>query len=255
MTWPIHREIYGSGKPLVLLHGWAMHTGVWREFAQTLGQMHQVICLDLPGHGHSQAMAPFQLQTVVDALLEAIPAKQFSLLGWSLGATLALDMAARYPQRVEKLLLLAGNPRFVADGAWPGMPAATLDAFSALLAADVAQTLARFLALQVNGLAHGKPLLQQLKTALQQTSPPTSDILLAGLNMLKCCDLRQSLIKVAQPVAVILGERDQLVPVAVATHLAQIKPNAELHVLENAGHAPFLSHAEELAQILDRFVS
>jgi pimeloyl-[acyl-carrier protein] methyl ester esterase len=255
MTAHIHREIFGNGKPLVMLHGWAMHSGVWRRFAQQLGQHCQLICLDLPGHGRSDALMPFDLQHVAEALLEAVPVEEFSLLGWSLGATLALEMADRQPRRVSKLLLLAGNPHFVQTDNWPGMPAEILDRFAEMLVGDVQQTLARFLALQVNGLAHGKPMLLQLKTALQECPPPPVETLQAGLAMLKCCDLRDALAAVRQPLRVILGERDRLVPAALAWQLLQIKPDAELTVLARAGHAPFLSHADELVEIIRRFIA
>lgn len=254
MTAAIHREVFGAGKPLVMLHGWAMHSGVWRDFARQLGQHCQVICLDLPGHGHSDSLMPFELPQVADSLLAAIPEPEFAVLGWSLGATLALEMANRQPRRVSKLLLLAGNPHFVADGDWPGMAIETLSGFAELLSSDVQQTLARFLALQVNGLAHGRPLLQRLKACLQESPPPTVASLQAGLAMLKNSDLRQTLAGLDQPISVVLGDRDRLVPVALRDQLLKIKPDAEVTVLENAGHAPFLSHGE-LVEIIRRFMA
>lgn len=255
MSGHVHREIYGSGKALVMLHGWAMHSGVWRQFARQLGQHCQVICLDLPGHGRSDAVAPFDLQHVAEALLAAVPVEEFSLLGWSLGATLAMEMADRQPRRVSKVLLLAGNPHFVQTDDWPGMPVEVLDGFANLLAGDVQQTLARFLALQVNGLAHGKAMLQQLKTALQECSPPAVETLQAGLAVLKCCDMRVKLVGLQQPVGVILGEQDRLVPAALAEQLLHIKPDAQLTVLAKAGHAPFLSHVDESVEMISRFMA
>ena len=66
----IHKEVYGTGDPIVLLHGWAMHTGVWREFAKKLAQNYQVICLDLPSHGHSDYLEKFTLENISQALIE-----------------------------------------------------------------------------------------------------------------------------------------------------------------------------------------
>lgn len=250
----IHIETYGQGRPLVMLHGWAMHTGVWRDFARQLSQHCQVICVDLPGHGRSQPLEPFTLQSVSAALLEAIPVERFCILGWSLGATFAMAMAERAPQRVEKLMVLAGNPHFLQSTDWPGVKPEVLDGFVELLKTDVAQTLIRFLALQVNGLAHGKPLLQSLKVALQESPPPRYELLQAGLEVLKTSDLRGFVRNVQIPVKFILGGKDTLTPLDLAHSVLEINPNIETTVLESAGHAPFLSHAEQLSRAVIEFL-
>ena len=69
----LHQEIYGQGEPVVMLHVWAMHTGIWREFAQALASWHQVMCLDLPGHGLSVNISPYTLESIVDAVYAQLP--------------------------------------------------------------------------------------------------------------------------------------------------------------------------------------
>lgn len=246
----IHVEVYGVGRPLVMIHGWAMHSGVWREFAQQLAEFRRVICLDLPGHGRSGAIDAFALPEISDVLLDTIPEQKFSLLGWSLGATVAIDMANRYPDRVEALMLLAGNPRFVQFGDWPGMPPEVFDAFVSLLASDVRLTLMRFLSLQVNGLPDGKRLLQLLKRAMQECEPPSDDVLRRGLDILEQSDFRDVLKHLQCPVSVMLGDKDKLVPVGSGLALKNIKPEIVVHELETAGHVPFLSHGRQLLEIL-----
>ena len=112
----IHLETFGVGKPIVLVHGWAMHTGIWREFAKQLAQNYRVTCVDLPGHGRSEAIDPFTLERISTELVDAIPEQNCCWLGWSLGAAIVLDIAARYPERVSSLILLAGNPLFPSSG-------------------------------------------------------------------------------------------------------------------------------------------
>ncbi len=108
----IHQEIFGKGKTIVLVHGWAMHAGIWREFALQLAQFYRVILVDLPGHGHSEKLDSFTLERITTELVKAIPEESSCWLGWSLGATVVLDMVERYPERVNSLILLAGNPLF-----------------------------------------------------------------------------------------------------------------------------------------------
>lgn len=246
----IHREVCGEGRPLVMIHGWAMHSGVWREFARQLAKHRQVICLDLPGHGRSGSIDTFALPDIGKALLDAIPVRKFSLLGWSLGATVAIDMASRYQDRVESLCLLAGNPKFVQGYDWPGVKFEVLDAFATLLTCDVRLTLMRFLALQVNGLADGKRLLQLMKDAMQECEPPPVKVLRYGLDTLEQSDLREDLKHLQCPVSVILGDRDKLIPPACGLAIKNLKPDINVHMLENAGHVPFLSHAPQLLEIL-----
>lgn len=181
----IHIESYGQGRPVVMIHGWAMHSGVWREFAQDMARNYRVICLDMPGHGQSGGITPYSLTGIGDALLEAIPVQNFSLLGWSLGATIAIDMASRFSGRVDKLLILAGNAKFVQSDDWPGVSPELLDAFAAQLTGDTRGTLLRFMALQVNGLPNAKHVLQLLKNAMLETESVSNQALEGGLDILK----------------------------------------------------------------------
>lgn len=242
----IHTEVYGQGQPLVMIHGWAMHTGVWRDFARQLAEYCQVICVDLPGHGHSEVLEPFDLQNLAKIVLQAIPAQAFSVLGWSLGATVAMAMADQAPQRIRRLALLAGNPHFVETQTWPGVKSQTLDGFAELLKTDVQQTLIRFLALQVNGLAGGKALLQSLKQALQECPPPPASVLQAGLDVLKTSDLRGFIRSNPLPISLILGEKDALIPLRCGDAVRELNAEVNVQVLASAGHAPFLSHPQQL---------
>lgn len=242
----IHTEIYGRGQPLVMLHGWAMHTGVWRDFARQLAEYYQVICVDLPGHGRSEVLEPFGLENIAEVILQAIPVQEFSVLGWSLGATVAMAMAERAPQRIRQMVLVAGNPCFVQTGDWPGVKSQTLDGFAELLKTDVQQTLMRFLALQVNGLAHGKALLQTLKQALHECPPPPVEVLQAGLDVLKTSDLRAFIRHNPLPTSWILGEKDTLIPLSCGDAVRELNAAVSLQVLASAGHAPFLSHPRQL---------
>lgn len=257
----IHTETYGQGKALVMLHGWGMHAGIWRPFAKALAKRYRITCVDLPGHGRSGALPAFDLQHIGPAIIAAVEDKPACWLGWSLGATVALDIAARFPQRAASLILLAGNPRFTrSDDAadspehWPGVSHRVLDAFAGQLTADAQQTLLRFLALQVHGLPDAKALLKTLKAAVGECEAPDGATLRQGLRLLKETDLRPALAGFDRPVAAILGGHDTLVPHAVGAHLQRLRPGLQLHLLDRAGHVPFLSHQEALLAIISNFM-
>jgi len=286
----IHLETFGKGKPIVLVHGWAMHTGIWRKFAQQLALNYQVICIDLPGHGRSETIDPFTLERISDELVNIIPpSPPFSKggelpflplqkeeectfppfekgglggicwLGWSLGATIVLDIAARYPDRVSSLILLAGNPLFSNSNSktqteWPGMDVRLLGNFAEHLNKNCQSTLLRFLSLQVNGMPDRKDLLKALKAAVFECDAPDTNTLQGGLDILKQTDLRLVLSGLTIPVSVILGGLDTLVPVAVGQKMQQLLPNLQLNIIDRAGHVPFLSHSQETLAIISRFM-
>ncbi|MCK4842014.1 MAG: pimeloyl-ACP methyl ester esterase BioH [Methylococcales bacterium] len=250
----IHKEVYGQGKPVVLIHGWAMHTGIWRKFAQQLAQHYQVICLDLPGHGLSESVEPYALQQVTDALIDAMPESTACVLGWSLGATVAISLARHYPQRVNALILIAGNPRFVQDGHWVGIQPKLLKDFANNLSINFSVTLIRFLALQVNSLPEGKALLKELKIAMKECDPPVGKVLQGGLDILSQTDLRDDLVSLNCPISIIQGDNDSLVPVQASLDMQKIKPACQLNIIEGAGHVPFLSHQSQLIKIINHFL-
>lgn len=256
----IHLETFGVGKPIVLVHGWAMHTGIWRGFAKQLALNYQVICIDLPGHGRSEKIDPFTLERISAELVNAIPERSCCWVGWSLGATVVLDIADRYPERVSSLVLLAGNPSFTSSNLgtqieqWPGMEVRLLDDFAGHLNKNCQATLLSFLSLQVKGLVDHKFFLRALKTAVFEYDAPDANTLQGGLEILKQADLRPVLSGLTIPISVILGGLDTLVPVAVGQKMQQLLPSLELNIIDRAGHVPFLSHSRETLAIISRFM-
>jgi len=254
----INQETYGSGKPIVLVHGWAMHTGIWRNFAKQLAQNYRVTCIDLPGHGQSEALQPFNLEQISELLANSVDTEPACWLGWSLGETVVLDFARRFPERCSALILMTGNPHFTqlstSEVQWPGMKIELLDSFASSLQENCQATLLRFLSLQVNGLQDYKKLMKELKTAVAEYSAPNEATLKGGLEILKSADLRATLSELSMPMLSILGAKDALVPVAVGEYLQTLSPNMTVKVIDKAGHAPFLSHPNEVTELMSDFI-
>ncbi|MFK5948997.1 MAG: pimeloyl-ACP methyl ester esterase BioH [Methylococcales bacterium] len=250
----IHKEIYGQGQPIVLIHGWAMHTGIWRKFAQQLAQYYQVTCLDLPGHGLSETVEPYDLDHISQALVEVMPASPGCVLGWSLGASVAINLAEQYPQRVNSLILMAGNPHFVEGQNWAGVKAKVLDDFANNLQLNCQLTLIRFLALQVNTLGNGKEILKQLKQAIQECESPTEQVLQRGLDILKHADLRPALLALTCQIIVIQGDKDSLIPIQTSQDIKALKPASNINIIKGAGHVPFLSHPSNVIEIIKQSI-
>lgn len=242
----LYSDRFGEGEAVVLVHGWSMHSGVWRDFAPPLARHFHIICIDLPGHGHSAMIDDFSLDGIVRALLEIAPEKA-CWVGWSLGAALVLYLAWRYPERVKALILIAGNAKFVQGEGWTSAMAAGLwEHFASELAQNRQSALHRFLGLQCRGTASAKSLLRALRGLSVERPAADSRALREGLAILRAADLRRGLAGLHCPGLIVLGERDALVPVEAGRAMQALWPEAELYVVEEAGHLPFYSHSQEV---------
>jgi len=239
----LHVESHGSGRPLVLLHGFAMHSGLFAPLLPTLARRHRVHVVDLPGHGYSPSVEPFDLPTVTAAVDASVDVADATVLGCSLGGQVALQWTAAQPGKVHKLVLVATTPSFVVRDDWPfAMAAGTLAQFGDELRASYRLTLLRFLSLQVQGSAEGRATLATLRERLSERGEPPQAALDGALEALRRTDLRPTLPNVTARTLVIGGDRDALVPLGATKALAAALPNAAHATIEGAAHVPFLSH-------------
>ena len=243
----LYVEWSGSGPPLVLLHGWAMHGGLLAPLVPALSARYRVAVVDLPGHGYSAAQRLTSLDAMVDSLAAQFASTDGSLrvLGWSMGAAVALRWARTVPAQMAQLVLIGATPRFITASDWPhAMEAATLARFGDELALAYRLTLQRFLTLQVQGSDAGRAALHALRGALFARGDPDPDNLRAGLSVLQDLDLREDVALVTAPTLVVSGERDALTAAAAGAWLAATMPVARHVTIAGAGHAPFLSHRD-----------
>ncbi|WP_045769591.1 pimeloyl-ACP methyl ester esterase BioH [Xanthomonas albilineans] len=250
----MHIETLGHGPDLVLLHGWALNGGIFAPLLERLSAQYRMHVVDLPGHGHSREDdTPLALPHVVSAIAAATPPAVW--LGWSLGGLFALHAAATQPQ-VRGLAMLAATPRFVRGSDWPHAVAPEVFAqFGLDLTEDYRGTLDRFLALDTLGSAHAQAELRTLRATLGARSEPDAQVLQDGLALLERSDLRRALPSLRVPSLWIGGQRDRLVPPAGMAAAAALAPNAKSLCISGGGHAPFLGHADDVAQALDEFLS
>ncbi len=248
----LYRETTGSGRPLVLLHGWGMNSAVWQPLLPLLHQQWEVTTIELPGHGSSDSL-PLEssIDDWADACLQAAP-PQAVWMGWSLGAQIALQAALRQSQRMIALVMLAGTPCFVRRSDWPcGMDETDLQQFGNALTASPVQTLMRFLGLQVRGAQQPGKVLRQLKAGVSMRPAASTHALLTGLQLLLHTDQRSQLHQLEMPSVWLYGDRDRLIPAATANCVRELLAEAEIEMIDGAGHAPFLSHPEQCMQALE----
>jgi pimeloyl-[acyl-carrier protein] methyl ester esterase len=251
----LHVEVIGQGEPLVMLHGWGMHGGIWGDTVAKLAQHFQVHCVDLPGHGASAPIAAFTLGSVVEHLAAQFD-QPITVCCWSLGGQIALHWAKCEPEKIKRLVLVTSTPCFVERDDWPfGIPQHTLLQFAADLEKNHTATLRRFLGLQVRGSEGERELLANLRESLFSRGEPDLDSLRGGLEILRDSDMRSVLQQIKQPILVIAGERDKLSPPEASYFLAQTLPNARVVEIKGAAHVPFMSHREEFVGHVMEFLN
>lgn len=242
-------QMSGSGLPLVLIHGWGSSAEIFNGLISQLPDCH---CLapDLPGYGASTATAPVDLAALAEDLLhwcDALGLEKVTLLGWSLGGMIAQELAARFPQRFERLILLATTPRFVTTPDWPhGLSDSAVRALARDFKRSPTTTLTNFWSLQFQGESPPpSPLRVEVETVTT----------LGGLELLRRIDLRRHLSAITLPTLVLHGSADVIIPIGAGRFLADSIPQAHFHEFCGCGHAPFYRAAAPVSVVIRDFLS
>ena len=249
-------ETVGEGPELVLLHGWGLHAGIYEPIRAELTAQFRVTFVDLPGFGRSAGPSePYSLPMLRDQVLAVAPEKAH-YLGWSLGGLVATQIALDAPARVNKLITLCSNPRFLQGEDWPhAMKPEVLDTFTRSLETDYQATLLRCLAISSMGSETQKDDLKQLKERLFIHGTPSTDALRGGLALLHDADVRARLHEIRLPFLRLYGQLDALVPAKVAPDVQALNPASPHHVFKHASHAPFLSHKREFLAVVKEWLN
>ncbi|UCV06474.1 alpha/beta fold hydrolase [Dechloromonas denitrificans] len=232
--------------PLVFLPGWSLGRG---PLHAAIDPLHGQI-FDLPGYRDAPLISEFAA-AAADLAERLQPGT--TLGGWSLGALLALAVAARAPEKVGKLILVAGTASFVQRAGWShAMPPAMLAEFAAAVAADPAAMLPRFVGGFNRGDARAREVTRQLLDLADRLPPAAT--LTTGLNWLRDVDLRDLARQVKAPTLLIHGAADPLMPLAAGEALAAAIPGARLEVFADCAHAPFISRPDDFLARLTAFI-
>jgi pimeloyl-[acyl-carrier protein] methyl ester esterase len=246
-----------QGKDLVLIHGWGMSGNVWESLADKLSANHRVTILDLPGYGRSAhyVLPQYTLKSLADELVSLVPPGA-TVLGWSLGGMIAMQMALSYPNAFDRLILVATSPQFQFSDDWPhAVDSRILENFASQLATSYKDTIQQFLAIQALGSEHAREEIRLLRDKVFRDGEPDPTALRDGLRILQTVNMREQVSGIELNTLIISGERDRLVPVASAQHLAQSIDHSQLRFIKGASHAPFISHQDAFIDVLQEFLA
>ncbi len=245
--------------PLVLLHGWGNHAGIWQFLIPLLQEQYCIQAVDLPGYGRSQSVEGlWQQRELVEALVKNSPGNAI-WCGWSLGGMLATAVADRLCKQsrpgIRGLITLCTNPKFIHDDTWThAMSGTAFRAFETGLKLFPETTIKQFQGLMVKGGIDAKADLRSLKEISRQADVPGMTTLVESLELLKALDVRSAITGLTIPQLHLFGAHDALVPARVSQDLQSLNPTAVVQVLPDAGHVPQISHASLLAEQIHRFL-
>ncbi len=244
----------GNGQDIVFLHGWGFHGDIWETISAKLANKYRVTRVDLPGHGRSKESTFTSIDDISSQVANHVPANA-NWVGWSFGGLVALNYAIKNALRINKLILVSSTPQFTQSEDWPcAISAQFFKNFADELETDYRSMIRSFLALQAQGCADAKQQIRQLQAQVFKHGDPCRETLRQGLTLLQRTNLRSSLPTLKVPTLLISGERDRLVPPAAIKAMQLAIPDVENFTLKNAGHAPFLSHPIEVADVISAFL-
>ena len=211
----IHYATYGEGTPVILLQGGLGNGEYWAWQTRALAKQHRVIVIDSRGHGRStlggQGLHYGQMANDVVAVLDALKIERASIVGWSDGAIIGIELAIRHAERVNRVFAFGANADatgLVASGF--EMPVVKRYVERAL--ADTAR---------VSGDQQRPDALGAALGALYEHEPAFTDAELASIHA---------------PVAIVDGDHDEIISGAHTRALAKRIPGAKLVILPAASH-------------------
>jgi pimeloyl-ACP methyl ester carboxylesterase len=251
ITTPDHARLYTAAfgppdaPPLLAIGGWIGSWELWTEPFAILSQTWRDIAYDHRGAGATVAptasITNDNLLADVFTVLDAYGVERCVLAAESAGAVTALLAALAAPDRIAGLVLV--------DALWYAPPRAPDNPFLLGLHHDYAATLDWF----VNACVP-EPHSDHIKRwGRQILARATQESAIALYRASGEIDLRAELPRVAQPALILHGSLDAIQPLAESERLAALLPNAELVVLEGAGHVPTLTRPAEVAAEVNRF--
>lgn len=250
----IHYESYGSGKPMVFVHGWGI-SRVWQYQITEFSKSHRVITIDLRGHGESEgSKGDYSVDTLGNDLLEVIEKlelKDVILVAWSMGASAAIKlMVDPKPKEVGSLIIVAGTPMLTAiyerrDGK-----------VFIIGKKGVIGTLFRLAKGYTFELFRRRGFLKNRLSIIMNCGPWANLKTLWGYaKTMANTDLTGILDKIKLPTLIIHGDRDIICPVEGAYYMVERIKWARLEILKGDDHTLSLTDPEQVNDKIREFIS
>lgn len=251
----VHYVDIGSGPALMLIHGWNGSTFSMRRTIPELSGQYRVIAVDLPGYGFSSRTAPDYSTkaqaAVVSALMDHLGIQQAAVLGHSMGGGVAMRLSLDKPQRIDRLILVSSvTPREIRQARFGFLfrPLMPLIGAALVRRSMIERALRRVVhdpALVTPEMVDGyfRPL--RVKGHLRSQ--------MAALNARRA-EPPYDPAQITQPVLLLWGEHDRVIPPSTGLALAEQLPNARVALIRAAAHLALEEQPAECNRLIRQFL-
>ncbi|MEK7542240.1 MAG: alpha/beta hydrolase [Patescibacteria group bacterium] len=243
----VNYKIAGEGNPLLILHGWGSSSDSWVKVAEQIAEAgYKVIVPDLPGFGKTGAPKEVwgvgEYTQFVKQFAGKLGIEKFVLAGHSFGGQIAVQFAATYPEKLEKLVLIAA----AGVRRTPGV-------FKKLV-----MTIAKLVSFLLY-LVPFEDLRNNIKNAMymvirRRDYIKTQGIMREVFKKVITQDLTAKFSKIQIPTLIIWGDKDEMTPVQDAYLMQELIPNSKLEVINAAKHALNFQAPEKLVETITKFI-
>ena len=231
---------------IVLMHGSGLTHIVWSLHEQFyLSQGFNVLSVDLPGHGNSEGPSLKSIEEISDwlkSLMLKADVSKVILVGHSQGCLVGIDFASRYPEFIEKLVLVAGSYRMPVNQDLIGLAEAGDEKALLLMMKWGYEGSKAFIG--------GNPVKKIINSAREIREVLAVD--------LKACNNykngEESLKKIDCPTLCIFGDLDKMVPVKVGLKMSEQIKNSETKIISDCGHMIIFEKAFEMRKLVKEFI-
>ena len=256
---------YGSGKPVILIHGWPMSNEMWEYQIETLVENNfRVIAYDRRGFGKSsQPWNGYDYDTMTDdlrAIIDQLGLENVTLVGFSMGGGEVIRYFSRYGgKNVSKAILVSAVPPFMlqTDDNPDGAPQEEFDKMAEAMRDDRIGFLddfgKTFFGVGLLNKPLSTPLLEYYRMLCVFASPRAT---LQCATAFATTDFRNEMAALNVPTLIIHGEEDKIVPIGISSDKsAQLIPNSRYIVYEGSPHGLFYTDKERLNKDLVEFLN
>jgi len=256
----LNYETHGDGKPLILIPGFASGAWSWFRQIEELSKDFRVITFDPRGIGkakieNSDDLTNLSMRTFVEdvlQILDELKVEKANVLGASFGGFVAQEMALKFPERLDKLILActtSGGENHVK----PDIE--ILRSFTPNPHLTVAERIRKFIRpafTEEFNLAHAEEV--EKVCVLRETNEIVETVYFAQLQAAFMFNTEDKINTIENETLVITGDKDNVVPMQNSVNLAEKLPNANLQVIENGSHLFFIENAGEFNQAVRGFL-
>ena len=247
-------RVYGSGKPVMLVHGFGETGDVWQNQVEFLKEKFLLIVPDLPGSGQSDIVGDMSMEGmagILKLILEKESILKVTFIGHSMGGYVTLAFAEKYPRILsafglfhstayadseEKKAIRRKGSEFIKEhGAFEFLKTTTPNLFSANTKEKRPELISQF----INSLKDFKPeaLMSYYEAMIQR---PDRTVILTSFK---------------KPILFIIGEHDNAVPMQDVLKQTHLPANSFIHIMRQSGHMGMLEETEKSNRVLEEFLS